>query len=146
MSSNVMIHANRNDLSVEVVPYADYLTLALKVRRDGWQEDTVAIFLSEAQIVEVYAALATHPRVIEAAGPRYVERAVQTALSLAKVSHAIRDHLERGLRAMDDDEREVEEAGAVEEPTDTPDAGKDAWQLDAETLQAAGWGIAGVDF
>ena len=146
MSSDILVHASRNDLTVKVVPYTDYLTLTLKVSRDGWREDTVAIFLSEAQIVEVYAALATHPRVIEAAGPRYVERAVQTALSLAKVSHAIRDDLERGLRAMDDDEREVEEAGAVEEPTDTPDAGKDAWQLDAETLQAAGWGTAGVDF
>ena len=140
MSSDILVHASRNDLTVKVVPYTDYLTLTLKVSRDGWREDTVAIFLSEAQIVEVYAALATHPRVIEAAGPRYVERAVQTALSLAKVSHAIRDDLERGLRAMDDDEREVEE------PTDTPDAGKDAWQLDAETLQAAGWGTAGVDF
>ena len=45
-----------------------------------------------------------------------------------------------GYRADEDEDLDEYEI------TDTPDAGKDAWQLDAETLQASGWGIAGMDF
>ncbi len=59
----------------------------------------------------------------------------------------VNDGLKAALRRIVADWDFADEADArTDEWTGTPDVGKDAWQLDAETLQASGFGTAGVDF
>ncbi|MHB1923330.1 MAG: hypothetical protein ACYCSJ_01415 [Acidimicrobiales bacterium] len=118
------IHAIGRNLSAQVVERSDYLDLSMRVTRGHWTEDDLDVFLTDDQAVDVLHALATSPRVVTAAGATYVQRAVETALALAKVSTDVRDQLERALRAMDDDERPVayvEHVCTCGHPADTHD-------------------------
>ena len=103
MSTTIMAHPRTEGWNFDFVERDGYGELVFKV-----QECTHVFFVTDDQLLELFDFLGASPRVIKSAGALYVERLINAAIALAKVSTEVRDRLSFELRAQDDDERPVD--------------------------------------
>jgi hypothetical protein len=113
MGTHFMMHANHRTLSVEVREKDTYAVLELDVREGSHLIAENSIFMGYEQLGELLERLSLSARVIEATKGTLSDRAVYTALAIAKANPEVRSMLQFHLGCMDDDDRAASEQPAL---------------------------------
>jgi hypothetical protein len=113
MGTHFMMHADHRTLSVEVHEKDTYAVLRLDVREHDHLTTETSIFMDYGQLAQLLERLSVSARVIEATESPYRDKAVFTALAVAKADPEVRSLLQFHLGCMDDDDRAPEEQSVL---------------------------------